>query len=404
LGKPDASKRIDAKVEKPNVGIITNSNFLRTGETPLNNLIALLCPLTNKLFVITGDYSNPTPGVEIIKIKDKQRRLVAARAFQQVLTHVRILRVLTKQHKDIDILIHIFGTPFPVPLLYAQALKTKYFIILATLGSAKSAEAFKESGTPGRFGELTKSRIETALERISYYFANKLIVYSPSIVDQMNLRRYYKKIVVAHRHFVNFDEYRFKDNIEQRDNVVGFVGRLSEEKGIMNFVRAVPKILSTRNDVTFLIVGEGKLDDEVRAYVDMHALHGKVKLKGFVPHHELPGYLTRLKLLVLPSHGEGLPNVMLEAMACGTPVLATAVGSIPDVMTDEETGFLMQGNSPACLAEAIAETLAYQDLKRIAVNARNLVESEFRYERVIATWKHIICNAEEVDVRLSERS
>jgi glycosyltransferase involved in cell wall biosynthesis len=395
LGESDASKGIDAKLKKPNVGIITNENFTRSGETPLNNLVALLSPLTNRLFVFTGDYSNSTPGVQVIKIRYTPRRSVAARVLQQGVTHLRVLRILAKLHNDLDILIQIFGTPFPVPLVFAQALNTKIFIIFAQLGADKPAQALKESGASRQFGELTKFRIEAALERISYYFANKLIVYSPTVIDEMKLRRYEKKIVVAHRHFVNFDEYRFKDNIEQRDNVVGYVGRVHAEKGIWNFVKAIPEILSVADDTTFLIAGEGPLEDEIRAYLHEHDLGDKVKLAGWIPHHELPDYLTRLKLLVLPSYNEGLPNIMLEAMACGTPVLAMNVASIPDVIKDKETGFLIQDNSPACLADAIVETLVYSDLKRIVINARALVESEFRYENLTATWKNIICDTHE---------
>ena len=97
------------------------------------------------------------------------------------------------------------------------------------------------------------------------------------------------------------------------------------------------------------------------------------------PHQELPDYLTRLKLLVLPSYTEGLPNNVLEAMACGTPVLATSVGAIPDVVPrDKETGFLVRDNSPPCLAKNIVEALTDPELKRIALNARNFVENEFQ--------------------------
>ena len=332
---------------------MVGEHFERSGETPLGNLIALASPLTNKLFLIIGDYPNSIPCVKIIKIKTTRRRLVVARVFQQVLTHLRVLLIMAKLRKEIDILIYIFGTPFPIPLVFAQALNTRCFIILARQGYGTDAEALKESGAPRQFGELTRLRVQAALERISYSFADKLVVYSPSMIDRMNLQKYSKKIVVAHRHFVNFDECKFKDNIEQRDNIIGYVGRITADKGIWNFVGAIPKILSVHDDVTFLIAGEGLLEDEIRVYLEKHGLRNKVKLAGWIPHQKLPDYLTSLKLLVLPSYNEGLPNVMLEAMACVTPVLAVRVASIPDVIKDKETGFLIQDNSPAHLANAI---------------------------------------------------
>jgi glycosyltransferase involved in cell wall biosynthesis len=78
-------------------------------------------------------------------------------------------------------------------------------------------------------------------------------------------------------------------------------------------------------------------------------------------------------------------------MACGTPVLATPVGAVPDVLKDKETGFLLNDNSPACLAEGITTALAYPELRRIVTNARALVEREFRYETLVEAWRDILC-------------
>lgn len=395
MEKPDASDGINAKRKKPNVGIITTNIFLeRSGETPLNNLIDLVSPVTSKLFLITGasDYENSTPGVEIIRIKANQRSTLLSKMLEQVFIHARELRLLFRLRGKIDVLIFFHGTPFPVPLLFAQAMNMRCFVILVTLGSAGDIRAIKESGESRQLGELIRLSLQNVLERISYFFSDRLIVYGPSTIGQAKLNRYKKKIIVAHRHFLDFDLYRFRDNIEQRDNVVGYVGRINARKGILNFVQAIPKILSVRDDVTFLIAGEGHLEDEIRAYLDRHNLQGKVTFAGWISHRDLPDYLASLKLLVIPSYNEGLPNVMLEAMACGTPVLATGVASIPDVIRDKENGFLIQNNLPSCLAKNIVTTLQYPDLKRITINARNLVESEFRYEKVAEIWRRIICD------------
>ena len=81
---------------------------------------------------------------------------------------------------------------------------------------------------------------------------------------------------------------------------------------------------------------------------------------------------------------------MLEAMACGTPVLATPVGAIPDVIIDGKTGFIMENNSPECIAENVIRALASQDLERIAENGRRFVEENFTFEKTVENWRRIL--------------
>jgi glycosyltransferase involved in cell wall biosynthesis len=382
---------IATEPRKPNVGIMTHPYFERAGKTPLDNLIVLVKPLANKLFVITGrDYDTPPCDVEVIAIKATRRTSFVSRMLEQTLVHAKVLRLLLKRHGEIDILIFFLGATFPVPVIFARALGMKTFVIPAAVRYSPQLPSIKEQKTHWQLGDSLIMRLTERLERIGYYFSDKLIVYSPSIIDQANLRRYRKKIVVTHRHFPNLDLYRFKNDIEQRDNVVGYVGRLTEEKGVVNFIQAIPRVIGTRDDVFFLIIGEGDREDEIRAYVKKHALDCKVSLTGWIPHEELPDYLASLKLLVIPSMYEGLPNIMVEAMACGSPVLSTPVGSVADVLEDGENGFLLPDNSPACVAEAILKALAHPNLKRITVNARNLVECEFQYEKLVTTWQNII--------------
>jgi glycosyltransferase involved in cell wall biosynthesis len=393
LGACDTPNGIATQSRKPNVGIMTHPYFERAGKTPLDNLIVLVKPLANKLFVITGrDYNTPPCDVEVIAIKAKRRTSFVSRTLEQALVHAKVLRLLLKLRGEIDILIFFLGATFPVPVIFAKALGMQTFVIPAAVRYPPQLPSIKEQKRHWQLGDDLIIRLTDALERISYYFSDKLIVYSPSIIDQAKLRRYRKKIVVTHRHFPNLDLYRFKNDVEQRDNVVGYVGRLTEEKGALNFVQAIPRVSRTRDDVSFLIIGEGSCEDEIHAYVERHALGSKVSLTGWIPHEELPDYLASLKLLVIPSMYEGLPNIMVEAMACGSPVLSTPVGSVADVLEDGENGFLLPDNSPACLAEAILKVLAHPNLKRIAVNARALVEREFQYEKLVATWQNIICD------------
>jgi len=80
--------------------------------------------------------------------------------------------------------------------------------------------------------------------------------------------------------------------------------------------------------------------------LDNNGLITRVDIPGWISQVDLAKYLNTLRLLVLPSSTEGLPNILLEAIACGTPVVSTPVGAIPDIIQDDENGFIMDNNSP----------------------------------------------------------
>ncbi|HQE50392.1 MAG TPA: glycosyltransferase family 4 protein [Fervidobacterium sp.] len=84
------------------------------------------------------------------------------------------------------------------------------------------------------------------------------------------------------------------------------------------------------------------------------------------------------------------PTVHDYAMACGTPVLATPVGAIPDVIIDGKTGFIMENNSPECIAANVIRALSSPDLERIAEAGRRFVEENFTFENVVARWKEVL--------------
>jgi glycosyltransferase involved in cell wall biosynthesis len=392
LGKLDVSKQIDTKAKKkPNVGIITHATFERAGETPLDNLIGLAQPLTNRLFVITGDYyRNSTPGVEILRVKAKRRASFIGRVVQQGVTHVRQLRLLTKLRKEIDILIFYFGTPFPVPLIFAQALGMKCFIILATEGSGVWAHAAKASGTKLQFGEFTRFSIQEACERISYYFSDKLIAYSSCAVEQMNLRRYIEKIAIYPKYVSDYDIFDAKTKIEDRHGRIGYVGRLNEEKGILNLLEAIPQVLSERPDLIFTVIGEGRLRDDIQELLERNNLAEHVELVAWVAHNELPRWLNEFKLVVIPSYTEQGPNIMFECMACGTPVLATRVGAVSNVIEDGKTGFLLENNTPRCIAANITRAISWPNLEQVGRAAYAYVRQECTSKKASEAWSEIL--------------
>lgn len=233
------------------------------------------------------------------------------------------------------------------------------------------------------------STLITALSKICYILCNNIILYSTSLIQEWGLEKYRNKILIAHEHFLDFDKFTVTTPFPDRPPLIGYIGRLSSEKGIQLFVKALPIILDNRKDFRVLIGGDGHLKDAILTSLQEEGLTDRITLPGWIPHDELPAYLNQLRLLVLPSYTEGIPNTMLEAMACGTPVLATPVGSIPDIITDEKTGFMMDDNSPECIAKNVIRALNSPDLEDIAKAGRRFVQEEFTFEKAIQGWKDI---------------
>jgi glycosyltransferase involved in cell wall biosynthesis len=241
--------------------------------------------------------------------------------------------------------------------------------------------------------------IARGFEDIEYRLANNIIVYSEALIPVLGLKRFAGqsglrknkgKILIAHEHSIDFDNFNIRNRLNERENVVGYIGRLSQEKGVMNFLEAIPIILGRQKDLKFIIVGDGHLRQEIERYLNDEKLTDKVKLIKFVPHEEVSNYLNELKLLLLPSYTEGLPNIVLESMACGTPVLATEVGGIPDFIADGECGFIMESNSPDYIARNVIRVLDDSRLEQVAFNAYNLVKREFTRDQALKGYRDIL--------------
>ena len=374
--------RTSMKKERPNICIITSPRP-KAGVVPLSNLVDILYPLSSDLYVITGNEGDvacrnrkEVHGYSIEYNKPKTQ--IIARIFNYIYLQLRISYRLMKLTRNVDICVFFMAEGLLLPVLTSRLLGKPAILSLAA-SLPKMIEANKDISL--------RSRIPTFLEIINYSLSNRIIVYSPNLIKEWDLEKYRNKICIAHEHFIDFDKFKIKKQPAERDNLVGYIGRLSEEKGTLNFVKAIPEISKEKDDLEFLVGGDGQLCDKIKKHLYENNLNDKVNLAGWIPHDKLPDYLNKLKLVVLPSYTEGLPNIMLEAMACGTPVLATPVGAIPDVIKDGETGFILENNSPECIAENVIRVLNYQDLDRIVENARRLVEKEFTYEATVERYK-----------------
>lgn len=175
--------------------------------------------------------------------------------------------------------------------------------------------------------------------------------------------------------------------------LIGTIGRLTAQKGHGVLLAAFAEVRKRVPDVQLLVIGEGELLEVLREAGKRLGLNGSVRYLG--SRRDVPDLLAAMDVFALSSLWEGLPLVLLEAMAMGTPVVATAVGGVPEVVKDDEDGLLVQAGDAHQLAEAIyrvlidppvATRLRHRALAKVRddYDVRRMVrEHEALYERLV---------------------
>lgn len=160
--------------------------------------------------------------------------------------------------------------------------------------------------------------------------------------------------------------------------LVGAASRLSPEKGISQLVEAAALVRQADPGVGFVVFGDGPLRDELAARARARGLERALVFAGF--RGDVMSYLPHLDLAVIPSFTEGLPVALLEYYAAGVPVVATAVGGIPEVVEDGRSGYLVPPGDPAALARRIGDALRDEAaLREMGRRGRDRVRAEFTF-------------------------
>lgn len=142
------------------------------------------------------------------------------------------------------------------------------------------------------------------------------------------------------------------------------VGNLTKLKGHDLIIRSLVQL----PDAQLTIIGQGEEASRLHALVDELALNNRVKFVNNVPQAELGRWYAQADVLILASSREGWPNVLLEAMACGTPVIATRVGGVPEIVSQDHVGIVLDERTPDAIAQAVQQ-LQIKALDRHAVRA-----------------------------------
>ena len=160
--------------------------------------------------------------------------------------------------------------------------------------------------------------------------------------------------------------------------IVGVVGRLSQEKGVDLFLDACAVLVQKGLAFSALVAGDGPGRARLEAHCARLGLEARVRFLGHV--YDVDALYRMLDLVILPSRSEGLPNTLLEAMQADVPIVATAVGAVPEVVGTSAAARLVAPGSAAALVEAIEHALTEGDLPEVAA-ARHEAMGRFSLER-----------------------
>ena len=168
------------------------------------------------------------------------------------------------------------------------------------------------------------------------------------------------------------------------DRAVLFVGRLSAPKGIYDLFDAIPRVIERHPEARFVLVGVAEreaMEVVVRAEAERRGIAARLTFLGPLVGRDKAAAFVTSRMIVVPSWTEAFPLVIPEAMAAGLPVIATAVGAIPDFVKDGEDGFLVVPRKPSELAERICRLLDDESLRRrISERLRERAPREFAIE------------------------
>ena len=355
-------------------------------------LLEILEPLAEEIFVVTGNFPENTISnkkIHVLNVKTNDRKSskltrIPNFVIRFIMTQFRISRMLVKIARKVDFVIfYIGGAVSLLPMLTAKLFRKKTILILA--GSAsQTAEPFHKR----RLYDIDRIILAACfrvLERINYALCDLIgiAIKSESIIHFMRLERYSNKVVPFGSWFLDINLFKIKRRLSERRNVVGYVGRLNAEKGVLEFAKAIPLILSKKSDARFLIVGDGSLMNDMKRELEQTGCLDKVDFVGEVIHEKLPEYMNDMRFHILPSYTEAFGGTCIEAMSCGAIAIASAVGGLPDIIIDCETGFLLKDNQPQTIADKLIEVWDYSGLDQIQANARVFVEEKFTYEMAV---------------------
>jgi glycosyltransferase involved in cell wall biosynthesis len=236
------------------------------------------------------------------------------------------------------------------------------------------------------------SQVKAKTAWLAFPFHHKLIAVSAEVEKtHINANPFFsKKHIVIHNGVdpssfditLDRDKYLREFGLREKSLIIGTIGRFAPQKAQEIFLAAIQIVLNKRNDVGVLMVGDGPRREELVALCANLGLENGVVFTGV--RRDVPQILHLMDIFVLSSDWEGFPMTILEAMACGKPVVATDVGGNREAVVEGETGFLLRARDVSGIAEAILKLIRDPKMrKEMGKKARERFLAHFTAEAMV---------------------
>jgi glycosyltransferase involved in cell wall biosynthesis len=216
---------------------------------------------------------------------------------------------------------------------------------------------------------------------------------------KMVLQAIYHRDIAVVPNGIDINDYRDRPDeqeCETPEKRILFVGRLNPVKGVHYLLRAMKIVREVLPEAKLIIVGEGEERKNLECLTNDLGLNECVDFVGRTPHEKIPDYLYQADIFVLPSLSEGFGIVILEAMACGLPIVATRVGGVPDIVEDGVNGYLVESGDFQEMAKKIIFILENQPLKLLISKNNRIKVQEY-------DWKNVVNQLEQIYFEITSK-
>jgi alpha-maltose-1-phosphate synthase len=286
-------------------------------------------------------------------------------------------RLLRSLEKKFDI-VHVH-TPMPLPVITSIPLITT--VHTPMLIDSKYHETVD---LKSMLEKMQSSYVYPPLESSLFKISQKITAVSRTVAAELSYYGVDSSSVDVLNNGVNSQIfYPRKLGTPSSEKYILYVGVLRARKGLFDLIECAAILSKIRPSVKFIICGSGPLKEKIIRVVKEKGLEKQVIFPGWISRTELIRLIQNATIQVIPSHYEGLPTVLLEAMACGLPVVATNIGGNNEVIKSGVNGLLIPAKQPNLMARALLKLLDDPLLREnLGVAARKTILSNFTWDKV----------------------